>query len=47
MASCGRNIDKDKSIMAFTCWPAGGFGLEKRSQGREEELLAEPWDTQC
>ena len=46
MANGGRDNDKDKSVIAFTCSPAGGFGLEKQCQGREEELLAEPWDAQ-
>lgn len=42
-ANSGRDIDKDKSITAFTGSPAGGFGSGKSCQGREEELLAVPW----
>lgn len=29
----GRNTDKDKSMTAFTCSPAGGFGSEEWHQG--------------
>ena len=39
-ASSGKDIDKDKSIIAFTYSPAGGFGSRKMLSGREEELLA-------
>lgn len=41
-ASHGRDIDKDKSIVAFTCSPAGGFDSGKQCRGREDRFLLHP-----